>query len=168
MRGSADAQDTHRGFGVHSPNQLGARLRNGGLIAAALVLASGGVAFASHAIGGASYAGPYKGRPTEGISFKVSSNGGKVTNLMVDTPFHCNGGCGGVASGGPGSARITRNGTFKVTLQLYFPPGSHSSEGTDTVTGKFLSSGRAKGTVSSHFKHGSGGETVSWTASPTA
>jgi len=156
------------GSDMHSPHKLGARLWSAGLIVAAVVFASAGMAFASRAIGGASYSGTYKGRPTEGISFKVSSNGGKVTNLMVDTPFHCNGGCGGVASGGPGSARITRNGTFKVTLQLYFPPGSHSSEGTDTVTGKFLSSGRAKGTVSSHFKHGSGGETVSWTASPTA
>jgi len=151
---------------MQSPNKPRARLLSGGLIAAAVVFASTGVAFASHAIGGASYSGTYKGRPTEGISFKVSANGKKVTHLTVDTPFHCNGGCGGVANGGPGSGRITGNGTFKVTLQLYFPPGSHSSEGTDTVTGKFLPSGRAKGTVSSHFKHGSG-ETVSWTASPT-
>jgi len=151
---------------MHSPNRLGARLRHVGLIAVAVVFASAGVAFASHAIGGASYSGTYKGRPTEGLTFKVSANGGKVTHLTVDTPFHCNGGCGGVASGGPGSARITGPGTFKVTLQLYFPPGSHSSEGTDAVTGRFLASGRAKGTVSSHFKHGGAGETVSWTASP--
>jgi hypothetical protein len=137
------------------------------LIAAAVVFASAGVAVASRAIGGTSYSGTYAGRPTEGISFKVSANGKKVTNLTVDTPFRCSGGCGGVASPGPGVARIAGNGTFKVTLHLYFPPGSHSSEGTDTVTGKFLASGRAKGTVSSHFTHGSGGETVSWTASPT-
>jgi len=151
---------------MHSPNKLGARLRTVGLTAAAVVFASAGAAFASVAIGGASYSGTYKGRPTEGISFKVSANGKKVTHLVVDTPFRCNGGCGGVASGGPGSARITRNGKFKVTLQLYFPPGSRSSEGTDTVTGRFLANGRAKGTVSSHFKHSSGGETVSWAASP--
>jgi hypothetical protein len=156
------------GFGMHSPNKLGPRLRSVVLIAAALVFASAGVAFASHAIGGASYSGTYKGRPTEGISFKVSANGNKVTHLTVDTPFHCNGGCGSVASGGPGSARISSTGTFKVTLQLYFPPGSHSSEGTDTVTGKFLASGRAKGKVSSHFNRGSAGEAVSWTASPTS
>lgn len=152
---------------MQSPRKLAARLRNAGLIAAAVVLASAGVAVASHAMGGASYSGTYSGRPTEGISFKVSANGEKVTHLTVSTPFHCTGGCGGVASGGPGSARITKKGTFKVTLQLYFPPGSHSSEGTDTVAGRFLSGGRAKGTVSSHFKHGSGGETVSWTANPT-
>jgi hypothetical protein len=138
------------------------------LIAAAVVFASAGMAFASRAIGGASYSGTYQGRPTEGISFKVSANGKRVTNLTVGTPFRCNGGCGGVASGGSGSTRITSDGTFKVTLRLYFPPGSHSSEGTDTVTGKFLASGRAKGTVSSHFTHGSGGETVSWTAGPTS
>jgi hypothetical protein len=153
---------------MHCPNKLGARLRSLGLIAAAAVFASAGVAFASRAIGGASYSGTYKGRPTEGISFKVSANGKRVTHLTVETPFQCSGGCGGVATGGPGSAQITRNGTFKVTLQLYFPPGSHSSEGTDTVTGMFLASGRAKGTVSSHFTHGSGGETVSWNASPTS
>jgi len=51
-----------------------------------------------------------------------------------------------------------------VTHQLYFPPGSHSSEGSDTVTGTFLSGGRAKGTVTSHFKHSGAGETVHWTA----
>jgi hypothetical protein len=153
---------------MHSPNKLGARFRNVGLIAGVVMFASVGVAFASHAIVGGSYSGTYKGRPTAGITFKVSPNGKKVTRLTVDTPFHCNGGCGGVASGGPGSARITSNGTFKVMLQLYFPPGSHSSEGTDTVTGKFLASGRAKGTVSSHFKHSTAGETVSWTASPTS
>lgn len=152
---------------MHSPKGLGAGLWRGGLIAAAVVLASGGVAFASHAIGGASYSGTYKGRPTEGLSFKVAANHKKLTDLTVDTPFHCNGGCGGVASGGPGSARITKKGTFTVKLQLYFPPGSHSSEGTDTVTGKFLAHGRVKGTVSSHFKHSSAGETVSWTAKTT-
>jgi hypothetical protein len=153
---------------MQSPNKLGARVRNTGFLAAVLVFATAGVALASHAIGGASYSGTYKGRPSEGLSFKVSANGRKVTHLIVETPFHCNGGCGGVASGGPGSARVSKTGTFKVTLQLYFPPGSHSSEGSDTVTGKFLASGRAKGTVSSHFTHGSAGETVSWTASPTS
>lgn len=152
---------------MHAASKLGARLRSGALVAAAAVLASAGVAFASHAVGGASYSGTYKGHPTDRISFKVSANGKKVTNLTVETPIHCTGGCGGVASPGPGSAGITAKGTFKVTLQLYFPPGSHSSEGTDTVTGKFLAGGRAKGTVSSHFKHGSAGVTVSWTASTT-
>jgi hypothetical protein len=153
---------------MHFPNKLGARLGSAGLITAAVLFASAGVALASRAIGDASYSGTYKGRPTEGISFTVSANGERVTHLRVDTPFRCNGGCGGVASGGPGSTRIAGNGTFKVTLPLYFPPGSHSSEGTDTVTGKFLSGGRAKGTVSSHFKHGSAGETITWTASHTS
>jgi hypothetical protein len=152
---------------MHSLNRFGGRLGRGGLVVVAVLLASAGVAFASHAVGGGSYSGAYKGRPTEGISFKVSANHKKVTDLTVATPYHCNGGCGGVASGGPGSARITKKGTFKVTLQLYFPPGSHSSEGTDTVTGKFLSHHRAKGKVTSHFKHSSSGETVSWTATTT-
>jgi hypothetical protein len=152
---------------MHSPTKLAARLRNAGLISAAVLFSTAGVAVASHAMRGASYSGTYKGRSTEGISFTVSANGDRVTHLVVTTPFRCAGGCGGVANGGPGSARITKQGTFKVTLQLYFPPGSHSSEGTDTVAGRFLAGGRAKGTVSSHFTHGSGGETVSWTANRT-
>ena len=152
---------------MHSRLSLGARGRRAGLTTAAVLLAGGGVAFASHVIRGATYAGAYTGRPTDHISFKVSPNGAKVTQLSVSTPFHCGGGCGGVVNGGPGTARITRQGTFKVTLQLYFPPGSHSSEGTDTVTGTFLAHGHAKGTVSSHFTHGSGGETARWTASRT-
>jgi hypothetical protein len=161
-------QRTHTGgFGMHSPSRLGAQFWRGGSIATAAVLASAGAAFAAHAIGGASYSGTYKGRPTEGLSFKVSANHKKVTDLMVDTPFRCNGGCGGVANGGPGSARITKKGTFKVKLQLYFPPGSHSSEGTDTVTGRFLAHRRVKGTVTSHFKHGSS-DTVRWTATTTS
>jgi hypothetical protein len=154
-------------LGMHSPHKLGARVAGAALIAVAAVVAGAGVALASHAIGGASYSGTYKGRPTEGLTFKVSANGKTVTHLTVNTPFYCNDGCGGVANGGPGSARITRSGTFKVTLQLYFPPGSHSSEGTDLVTGRFLAGGRAKGTVSSHFTHTGSGETVSWTAGPT-
>jgi len=134
------------------------------MVAVAVGLAGTGAALASHVAGGASYSGTYKGRPSEGISFKVSANGKKVTDLDVSTPFHCSGGCGGVASGGPGTAKITRKGTFTVTLPLYFPPGSHSSEGSDRVTGAFLANGRAKGTVTSHFKHSSSGEKVSWTA----
>lgn len=152
---------------MHAKSRFLARLRRTGSVTAGVVVAGAGVALASHVLGGASYSGTYAGRPGEGLSFKVSANGKRVTNLTVSTPFHCSGGCGGVASGGPGSARITRTGTFKVTLQLYFPPGTHSSEGTDTVTGTFLAGGRAKGTVSSHFKHSGSGEKVRWTASAT-
>ncbi len=138
------------------------RLRRGGTVAAAVALATTGIALAS-AIKGASYAGTYRGRPTDTISFKVSANGKMVTGLYATTPFKCNGGCGGVESVTGGSARISKKGTFKLTVKLY-GPGSTKSFGRDTITGTFLSHGRAKGKVSSHFDGGSAGETVSWTA----
>jgi hypothetical protein len=138
------------------------RIRRGAALTAAWVLASAGVALAAHAVAGASYENTASS--TGKISFKVSSNGRTVTHLDVSTPVHCAGGCGGIASPSGGSARIRKN-KFTVTLPLYFPPGSHSSEGTDMVTGRFLAGGKATGTISSHFKHSSSSDrTVNWTA----
>ena len=141
---------------------VGRTVRRAGVLAAAGVVASAGAALAAHAIAGGSYQST--GSSIGKISFKVSSNGKKVTDLDVSTPVHCSGGCGGIGSPIGGSARIHKN-KFKVTLHFYFPPGSHSSEGTDTVSGKFLAGGKAKGTISSHFKHGSSSDrTVHWIA----
>lgn len=138
------------------------RIVRGGMLAAAGVLASAGVALAANAIAGGSYQSTAVS--TGKISFKVSPNAKRVTNLDVSTPVHCSGGCGGIASPSGGSARIRTN-KFKVTLPFYFPPGSHSTEGTDTVTGRFLAGGTAKGTITSHFKHGTSSDrTVNWTA----
>jgi len=142
---------------------LGRYLCTGGALAAAAVLASAGIALASDAIGGASYSGHYQGRVTDTISFTVSANGKRLTDLSVTTPFKCSGGCGGVTSPIGGSARISSKGKFKATLKL-LEPGSTTSYGSDTVTGTFLKHGKAKGTVTSHFDHGGSGETVSWTA----
>src|ERR1700683_4478093 len=100
-------------------------------------------ALAAAPVKGGSYAGAYKGRPTDTISFKVSSNGKKLTGLYVSTPFKCSGGCGGVPAGTGGSAKITKKGTFKATIKL-IGPGSTKAIGTDTVVGTFLSHGRAK------------------------
>jgi hypothetical protein len=121
----------------------------------ALGFALGGVAVASNATAGATYVGHYTGRPTDAITFKISANGKKVIDLSVDTPFKCNGGCGGVGSPSPGSASISKS----------IAPGSTTkAEGTDTVTGTFGKHGEATGTVKSHFNKSSAGETVSWTA----
>lgn len=97
--------------------------------------------------------------------FKVSANGKKVIDLSADTPFKCSGGCGGVGSATAGTAKISSKGTFKATLKIMAPGSTTKSEGTDTITGKFVSHGRAKGTVASHFKTGkSSDEKVSWSA----
>ena len=54
-------------------------------------------------------------------------------------------------SGSDGSAKITRKGTFKAELELVGPGGTKPI-GTDAVVDRFLSHGRAKGTVTSHFQ----------------
>ncbi len=135
----------------------------GGALAAIVVLASAGLALGSLALKGASYSGHYKGRPTEQISFTVSANGKRVTDLSVSTPFKCGGGCGGVESPSGGSASISGKDKFKATLAIT-EPGSTKSFGSDTVTGTFLQHGKATGTVTSHFDRGSAGESVQWTA----
>ncbi len=135
-------------------------------IALAATLAIAGVAFAAKQVKGASYTGHYAGTGAAAgvvaISFKVSANGRKVLDLDVSTPFKCNGGCGGVGSPSNGTARISSKGTFEVTLQIP-APGGGKSEGTDTVTGTFHSHHKASGTVTSHFKSGSG-VTRGWAA----
>ncbi len=148
---------------MNTGNALGRHLCKGGALVAAAVLSSGGVALASNAVKGASYSGHYPGGVTTSISFTVSANGKRVTDLSVTTPFKCSGGCGGVGSPIGGSARISEKGKFKITLKLV-APGSTKSFGADTVTGTFLKHGKATGTVSSHFDADNDGKTVSWTA----
>src|SRR5579871_1886672 len=123
-------------------------------LGAVATLAVATAASASSAVKGASYTGSYSDGAANAISFKVSANGKKVIDLNVSTPIKCQGGCGGIGSASPASASIAKNGKFKVTLNLVFPPGSNKSEGTETVTGEFLKHGTATGTVSSHFKGG--------------
>jgi hypothetical protein len=137
-------------------------VQRGLVLGAAIALVCAGYALAAAPVKGGSYTGTEKGRPDSTISFKVSSTGKKLTGLYVSTPFKCSGGCGGVEAGTNGSAKITRKGTFKAKINLVAPGGT-KPVGTDTVVGTFLSHGRAKGTVTSHFKSGSG-EKVSWTA----
>ena len=134
--------------------------------AAAVLLASAGMALAAKQVKGATYVGHYKGTVTqvavEAISFKVSANGKKVTDLYVSTPFKCSGGCGGVGSPKEGTAKIV-DGTFKVKLPIP-APGGGKSEGTDLVIGTFHAHGKATGTVTSHFAHSTSGTTRTWTA----
>lgn len=134
-----------------------------GVLAVTAMLALAGVALASNAKAGATYVGHYQGGSVEAISFKISATGKKVIDLSVETPFKCNGGCGGVGSPKAGSASISK-GKFKAVLEIPAPGAGATAEGTDTVTGTFGKHGQAKGTVTSHFNKSSSGETVSWTA----
>jgi hypothetical protein len=92
------------------------------------------------------------------VYFKVSKNGKRLTSLEVGTPVKCPKNIGGV--GGlpgalkPGSAAISKQGTFKTKFTL-FDPGGHKKGGTETVTGKF-SDDHATGNVTDHFTNSSG------------
>jgi hypothetical protein len=150
-------------FAMNIRHALVRPLRRGGALAAAAVLASAGIAFASDALSGASYTGHLSGEATATISFKVSTNGKRVVDLSAGTPFKCGGGCGGVPSVTNGSARISKSGKFTLTYKLT-DPGSTKAFGTDTISGTFHKHGVAKGTTASHFTTGNFGKTVSWTA----
>ncbi len=86
------------------------------------------------------------------VTFKVSANGKKLTNLGAGIAVKCKGSAGGFPSAKPGSGDITKKGTFKVVLKLYPPGPGRKSSGTDTVTGKFVKGGKATGTVGTHLK----------------
>lgn len=123
-------------------------------VAGGLALAAGlsvaGIALATAPKKGWTYTtGP---RARVFVFFKVSANGQKVTNLGAGIAIKCKGGGGGFPAAKPGSGPITERGTFKVVLKLY-PPGrpGQKSSGTDTVTGRFLSGGKATGTVRTYF-----------------
>ena len=142
------------------------RASRGAALALAATLASAGIALAAKQVKGATYIGHYKGatQTVEAVVFKVSPNGKKVIDLSVETPFKCSGGCGGVGTPTGGTAKISRKGTFKVTLKIPAPGPAGKSEGTDTVTGTFHAHHTASGTVTSHFNAGGAGLTKSWTA----
>lgn len=152
------------GAGMKGSEVLRQAMFGAGVLAVTAALTLAGVALASNATPGATYVGHYQGRPTDQISFKVSANGKKVIDLSVDTPFKCNGGCGGVGSASAGSASISKSGKFEAVLKIHAPGPGAKAEGTDTVSATFGKHGEARGTVMSHFYKTSSGETVSWTA----
>ena len=121
------------------------RACRGVAIAVAATLASAGIALAAKQVKGATYIG-YKGaaETVEAVSFKVSANGRKVIDLSVETPFKCSGGCGGVGSPTGGSARISRQGTFKVKLKIP-APGSRQKRGNRHRDGRSTPTGRPAG-----------------------
>lgn len=118
------------------------------MVAAALSMA--GVALATAPKKGWTYTTPQGAKVF--VTFRVSANGKKVTNLDAGIAVKCKGGAGGFPAARPGSGNITKQGTFKVVLKLYPPgPAGKKSSGTNTVTGKFKVGGKATGNVRTHF-----------------
>ena len=118
-------------------------------IAAAAASALAAVAVAAHPLDGATYRGSFTGSASTTLSFKVSANGKRVSGFTMDVPpVGCQGGAFGNPK--PGSAAVTKQGTFTATLTLYFAP-RNSVNGKVVVTGTFASKGREHGTVSSIF-----------------
>jgi hypothetical protein len=94
-------------------------------------------------------------RSTLPISFKVSSNGKRVSNFTMSSgyPIYCQG--GGFGALQPASAKITNRGTFKVKLPLFFAP-AHQHQGFVIVTGKFGANGKESGKVTTAFSKATG------------
>jgi hypothetical protein len=86
------------------------------------------------------------------ISFKVSGNGKHVGSFTLSNgyPVYCQG--GGFGALQPASGTITKRGTFKVKLPIYFKP-AHSHQGFVIVTGSFGKHGRESGKVTTDFTH---------------
>jgi hypothetical protein len=121
------------------------------VIVTMLVIAAG--AFAAKPIKGATYSGRINrtSNVLYTIKFKVSNNGTHVSGFSVPTLVYCQG--GGFGSPLSVVAKITKAGTFKAKLPMYFAP-AHVTEGYETVTGKFAKGGKVSGKVITTFTHG--------------
>lgn len=126
---------------------------------AALVAATTGAAaaLAAKPIRGATYSGriSHASNVTYPISFKVSGNGKRVGNftLLSGYPVYCQG--GGFGTVQPASGTITKHGTFKVRLPIYFAP-AHQHQGFVIITGSFAKHGKESGRVMTVFTHSGG------------
>lgn len=88
------------------------------------------------------------------ISFKVSANGKRVSSFVLTSsyPVYCQG--GGFGTVQPASGTVSKHGTFKVKLPIYFAP-AHQHQGFVIVTGAFGKHGKESGTVRTDFTHSS-------------
>ena len=122
----------------------------------ALVAATGGAAaaLAAKPIKGATYKGKIlrASNVTYPISFKVSENGKRVSKFALSNgyPVYCQG--GGFGAVQPASGTITKHGTFKVKLPIYFAP-VHEHQGFVIITGSFAKHSKESGKVRTDFTH---------------
>jgi hypothetical protein len=138
----------------------------------ALLLALAGIAIAAKPKAGYTYS---NGSSSPSVFFKAGS-AKKLVEFSAGLAIKCNsnscGGFGGVEGFTSNSVKVASNGTFKVSGGIFgaAPGGKHGKKlGTETVTGKFVSSTEVKGKVTTHISLGSGphgyhGVTKSYTA----
>ncbi len=134
----------------------------------ALVAVTGGAAaaIAAKPVRGATYSGKIArtSNVVYGISFKVSANGKHVSHFVLTSgyPVYCQG--GGFGTVQRASGKISRHGTFKVKLPIYFAP-AHQHQGFVIVSGSFTKHRKEHGKVITDFTHsGTCNGTSSYTA----
>lgn len=142
---------------VRRVNRVGWRATTLGVggLAATAALAVGAAA----PVKGARYSGSTEQASPQTVSFKVSSNGKKVTQLKVPIELGCQG--GGIKSPNPGTAKITAQHTFKATLYMLNPQGVVTQQ-KEIVTGTFARHHKETGTITSVFTGGTCGKTVKY------
>jgi hypothetical protein len=136
---------------------LGRRLATAIALTALVAVTSGvAAALAAKPVSSAKYSGKISrtSNVTFPISFKVSANGKRVSSFVLPNsyPVYCQGGGFGAVQGASGT--ISKHGTFKVKLPIYFAP-AHDHEGFVIVTGSFAKHGKESGKVRTDFTHSS-------------
>jgi len=134
---------------------------------ALLLLAVVGIALAAKPNAGYTYSTPSTGSPS--VFFK-SVSGTKLTDFSAGLALKCKlktcGGFGGIKSFTRNSVRVSKTGTFKVSGNILAV--NNKKLGTETVTGKFVSATKVRGTVTTHANLGQyKGVTKGYTATGT-
>ena len=126
-----------------------------------------GVALAASPVKGATYKGTWgPASKHNSMIFKVSSDGTMVSNFRLSgPPANCTG--TGLGSPVSRSGSISKSGAFSVTMSLVTP--TKKTTGSLLMTGTFLSGGKEKGTLSTHFNSSNAkcNKIQSYTASKT-
>lgn len=116
--------------------------------------AGAAIAVAAHPVKNATYSGRISrtSNVIYGISFKVNVSGKRVSNFTLSSsyPVYCQGGGFGAVQAASGA--ITKRGTFKVKLPIYFAP-AHQHQGFVIITGSFAAHGKESGKVTTDFTH---------------
>jgi hypothetical protein len=129
-----------------------AKNRRGNLIgsialAVAAVVALAGIAYAAAPVKGARYSGSVNGTATLKVTFKVSRSGKKVTSLDVRPSLPNSCGYGGPEPTHASKPAKVKHGKF--TGKITEKASNGKVIATATVTGKFLTGGKEKGTINS-------------------
>jgi hypothetical protein len=123
------------------------RLRNLAVaaISAAMLFALAALAVAATPVKGGKYKGTLTGQSGERVTFNVSSNGTKVTNMRVGPypPNKC--GAGGQPPKQSSDTASIKSGKFTAHISYRSTTGKLIAE--TTVTGEFLTNRKEKGTV---------------------